>query len=448
MSEVQKLNNIRTIILCGGIGKRMFPIETDKSLLKFNGVPLITHQINTAKNAGLNEFIIVCNEFNREKLEKIITGIPGINADFYVQADAAGMADAVLTCSLKIGNNPFILVSSNDIFDTSAYTELLNQYSENKDYNVYITARRVDRYFPGGYLNIDNNGDIKSIIEKPEPGKEPSNLINIVLHLHTSPDVLIDLLHKTSSHRDDVYEKTLHIMLNNKYKMRAVEYQNTWHAIKYPWHILEVMKYFLEQMDSTRVANAEISDKATIAGNVTIEDNVRILEGATIRGPSYIGKNSVIGNNVLIRNSYIGENCVIGYNTEIKHSYINDSCWLHSNYVGDSVIDSNCSLGAGAVTANFRLDEQEIELKFEDKRINTGHDKLGVFIGADCRIGINTSIMPGIRIGANSVIGPHLNIEQDIDSCKKVFGNFRYVMVDNTSAINGNKRTDLYKKII
>ena len=56
--------------------------------------------------------------------------------------------------------------------------------------------------------------------------------------------------------------------------------------------------------------------------------------------------------------------------------------------------------------------------------------------------------MPGIRIGANSMIGPHLNIEQDIDSDKKVVGTIRYVTMDNKQNIGTNKRTELYKKII
>jgi NDP-sugar pyrophosphorylase family protein len=448
MSELHDVTNIKTVILCGGLGKRMFPVKTDKSLLKFNGIPLIIHQISAAQKAGLREFILVCNQYNHEELKTIINNITGINAYFYIQKNTAGMADAILTCSAKIGNTPFILVSSNDVFDTSAYTSLLHKYSADTDCNAFITARKVDRYFPGGYLSIDDNGNIKSIIEKPNPGKEPSDLINIVLHLHTEPEVLIKYLGTTSSNRDDVYENTLNIMLNNNYKMKAVEYQDIWHAIKYPWHILDVMKYFLDKIEERKSRKTEISDKATIIGKVIIEDNVKILEGSAIRGPSYIGKNSVIGNNVLVRNSYIGDNCVIGYNTEVKQSYINDGCWFHSNYVGDSVIDYNCSLGAGAVTANLRLDESEIELKLDEQKINTSHDKLGAFIGADCRVGINTSIMPGIRIGSNSVIGPHLNIEHDIDSGKRVFGNFKYVIVDNNKSMGTNKRNNLYKKII
>jgi UDP-N-acetylglucosamine diphosphorylase / glucose-1-phosphate thymidylyltransferase / UDP-N-acetylgalactosamine diphosphorylase / glucosamine-1-phosphate N-acetyltransferase / galactosamine-1-phosphate N-acetyltransferase len=448
MSKLKNAKDIKTIILCGGIGKRMFPIETDKSLLKFNGIPLIIHQIKSAKNAGLDNFIIVCNEFNRAQLEAVMEDVPGVNADFLIQPDASGMAGAILTCASNIDNDPFILVSSNDIFDTSAYINIINQYENDADCTAYITARKVEHYFPGGYLDIDENGYINSIIEKPEPGKQPSDFVNIVLHLHSRPDLLLEHLKNTDSDKDDVYEKALNIMLTNQHKMKAVPYESSWCAIKYPWHILEVMQYFLDKLESWKSSKVTIADRVTIHGKVFIGENVRILEGATIRGPSYIGKNSVIGNNVLIRNSYIGEDCVIGYNTEVKQSYINDGCWFHSNYVGDSVIDKNCSLGAGTVTANFRLDESEIELKLDDKRINTGHDKLGIFLGAHCRVGINTSIMPGIRIGANSIIGPHLNIEQDIDSGKRVIGNFRYVMVDNTTNIIEDKRTKLYKKIM
>jgi len=67
-----------------------------------------------------------------------------------------------------------------------------------------------------------------------------------------------------------------------------------------------------------------------------------VLENAVIRGPVYIGANSIIGNNALVRDhSHIGSNSVIGYSTEVKHSYIGDNCWFHSNYIGDSIVDNN-----------------------------------------------------------------------------------------------------------
>ena len=43
---------MKAVLLCGGIGKRMFPITEDKLLLNFLGKPLLSHQIEKLKEAG------------------------------------------------------------------------------------------------------------------------------------------------------------------------------------------------------------------------------------------------------------------------------------------------------------------------------------------------------------------------------------------------------------
>ena len=88
-----------------------------------------------------------------------------------------------------------------------------------------------------------------------------------------------------------------------------------------------------------------------------------------IKGPCYIGRGSIIGNGALIRDfAHLGKRCVVGFGTEIKHSYIGNDCWFHMNYIGDSVVGSRCSFGAGTVTANLRFDEGEVMVKVADER--------------------------------------------------------------------------------
>ena len=162
---------------------------------------------------------------------------------------------------------------------------------------------------------------------------------------------------------------------------------------------------------------------------MTIDENVRVLENAVIRGPCYIGKNSFIGNNVLIRDrSHIGADCVVGFSTEIKHSYIGDGCWFHRNYIGDSIIADRCSLGAGTITANLRLGEGKLAIESGDETLDTGLDKLGSIIGADSKTGINVSIMPGVRIGPNSVVGPHVMLRRDL-------GPNRMILLDSANRL-------------
>jgi bifunctional UDP-N-acetylglucosamine pyrophosphorylase/glucosamine-1-phosphate N-acetyltransferase len=228
----------------------------------------------------------------------------------------------------------------------------------------------------------------------------------------------------------------------------VVPYPDFWAPIKYPWHILEVVNHFLNTCQPRISASASISEKATIEGKVIIGDNVRVLENAVIRGPVYIGPNCIIGNNALVRDySHIGADCVIGYCTEVKSSYIGDRCWFHSSYIGDSVIGKDCSFGAGTVLANFRFDEQNISVRVGDEVIDTGRDKLGAIVGDNCKTGINASVMPGTRIGPNSIVGSHVCLTKDLEPGKKILAEPHYRVLRNQPELDETKKKRLKEKL-
>jgi UDP-N-acetylglucosamine diphosphorylase / glucose-1-phosphate thymidylyltransferase / UDP-N-acetylgalactosamine diphosphorylase / glucosamine-1-phosphate N-acetyltransferase / galactosamine-1-phosphate N-acetyltransferase len=307
---------------------------------------------------------------------------------------------------------------------------------------------RVEEYFPGGYLEVNSENDLLHIVEKPTPGEEPGNLVNILVHLHRDPDALLRQIEAVQTTRDDVYECALDRMLKAGNRIRVIPYDGFWAPIKYPWHILNVMEHFLDGSDACIAPSARISERACIEGKVILGDNVRVLENAVIRGPTYVGPNSIVGNNALVRDySHIGSNSVIGYCTEVKHSYIGDNCWFHSNYVGDSIIDDDCSLGAGTVLANFRLDEGNIKVKVGEAAVDTGYDKLGAMMGRGCRVGINASIMPGVRVGSHSFVGPHVCLREDLQANKTALADPGYLVGDNDTSLDADKRRELLDRL-
>jgi len=270
-------------------------------------------------------------------------------------------------------------------------------------------------------MEMNRENELLNIVEKPGKGNEPSNLVNIVVHMHTDSGKLFDCIRKVETDEDNIYEMAMGLMANNGNRIKVVKYNGTWSAIKYPWHILSLVEHFLVQAEGYISPTAEISERAIIDGKVIIEDGVRVLENAVVRGPCYIGKNSIIGNNALVRDGcHIGSDCVIGHCTEIKHSYIDDGCWFHSNYVGDSILGRGCSLGAGTVTANWRFDEKNVAIKVGGNVVDTHQGKFGTIIGEGCKTGINVSIMPGVRIGANAMVGPHVNLVEDLEPNKLI----------------------------
>lgn len=421
---------MKVLFLCGGTGKRMLPLTEDKFLLKFLGKTLLEHQIEVAKEAGLSEFVIVGNTENINTIKEVVANIARIKVSLAIQEQPLGIANA-LESARQFLDGEIIVVNPNDVFECSAYNTLLEAHRGNTA-NSYILGYEVSDYFPGGYLVVGEEGELTSIIEKPKRGQEPSNLVNVLIHLHTEPKRLLEYVARVQTDRDDVYECALDAVARDTRRIRVVPYAGPWNAIKYPWHIFNVVRHFLDQSSAHISPSAHISERAVIDGKVIIDDNVRVFENAVIRGPVYIGPNSVIGTNSLLRDySHIGAECVVGFSTEIKGSYVSDRCWFHMNYVGDCIIGEGCSFGANTVFANWRFDEKNISVKIGGESIDSGLDKFGAIVGDNCKTGINVSVMPGVRIGPNSIVGSHVCLTGDLgpdkmavsDSAQKIIRN-------------------------
>jgi bifunctional UDP-N-acetylglucosamine pyrophosphorylase/glucosamine-1-phosphate N-acetyltransferase len=251
---------------------------------------------------------------------------------------------------------------------------------------------------------------------------------------------------------DHQYEDAILGFIRDRNVVKAVSYDGFFAGYKYPWDLFAINKHLMDKK-LTKPAIAEdtkISERATVEGNVWIEHGAKVFEGACIRGPCYIGENSVVGGNSLVRDyTSLGRGCVVGFSTEIKHSLIGDDCWFHMNYIGDSIISNNCLFGAGTITANFRFDEKSVQVWIKDKRVDSGTNKLGAIIGDSCKTGINACLEPGVKIGPQSMVGPNVDLQRDLEPGKLIFVNKNsYVTVDNRITVSSESKQQLMKKLM
>lgn len=318
------------------------------------------------------------------------------------------MRGALLDALPHCGSEP-VLIVGNDFVEPELFTQVREQLTQ---CDGVIAARQVDRYFPGGYLTLQENR-ITDIIEKPGEGNEPSDLVNLIVHAHGNAALLLQTLQKTQSQNDDAYEQTLAKLFQEK-NYQALPYNKTWFPLKYPWHLLPILSHSLQKQELNLHPSASIHPSAVIDGNVILGRDVKIHPHACICGPCFIGDRSIIGNNALIRGSSIGTDCVIGYTSEIKDSVISNHVWTHSTYIAESIIGTNVSFGAGSITANLRLDEKEIVSQIKGEKVSTHTYKFGTVIGDNVRIGIQVGIQPGNKIGSNSFINSRTLVTQDI----------------------------------
>jgi NDP-sugar pyrophosphorylase family protein len=171
-------------------------------------------------------------------------------------------------------------------------------------------------------------------------------------------------------------------------------------AVLYPWDLLHMNEEALALMDETSLLG-EVSPLASLSGCIRLANGSRILPGSVIEGPVIIGANSQIGPNAYIRGATsIGANCYVGNGAEVKNSIIYNNSYISRQcYVGDSIIGTHVTLGAGTCTENHRNDGHHHVSMIQGKPVDTGRLKFGAVLGDGVRTGVNTSIEAGVKIG-------------------------------------------------
>jgi bifunctional UDP-N-acetylglucosamine pyrophosphorylase/glucosamine-1-phosphate N-acetyltransferase len=214
-----------------------------------------------------------------------------------------------------------------------------------------------------------------------------------------------------------------------------------WMDLGRPWDLLEANERTL--INQPLRINGTVEPGATLKGPVWLEDSASIKSGCYIEGPVYIGKGSKVGPNSRIRPyTSIGDDVVVGAACEIKNSIVMNGTKIpHLSYIGDSIIGEDCNIAAGTITANIRLDEKVLSMRVKGRLQVTGRRKLGAIMGDEVQTGINACIMPGVRVGAGSFIGPGTVVYKDVPDGYAVFG--KQVMIskrmkDNREAKGSN----------
>ncbi|MDX2161184.1 MAG: sugar phosphate nucleotidyltransferase [bacterium] len=413
------------IILAGGASSRMWPVR-EKSLLRFGTEPLLINQLRRYQALGFTDAVVVGSPDNETDLRALIGDMAGLNVRIAIQREPKGMGDAVLSAAHAIpspAGQPIYITQVHDVTDDALHSDMLAAHRANPA-RSYIAGYEHDGYFPGGYLIVGDDGRISAIIEKPGAGQQPSNLVTIVAHIHADASRLIEAVraeYAKDTPTDDHYERAMAALMPD-HPFQVVRYRGDWTALKYPWHVLDVMHYFLTRIKGQHVAeSAFIAHTASLVGDVYIGENVKVFPGAAVVGPAYIGAGTIIGNNALVRASMVLSRCEVGFTTEIARSYVADHVSMHACRVLDSVLMSRVNFSAGCTTANLRIDRGPVPSMIKGQKVNSGRDKFGAVIGENAFVGVDVMTMPGVKIGRDAEIGPGTHVHHDIPEQVRVY---------------------------
>lgn len=422
------------VILAGGASSRMWPLR-EKSLLRFGNDPLLISQLLRYQELGFKHIILVANPENKAEISSFIAPLTDkLKIDVVVQESPKGMGDALLKIEpvLTDTDSPIYVNQVHDVVDDRIHEDLLKAFNKNPK-ATYLAGYEMEEYFPGGYLIVDDDGRITGMVEKPGAENRPSNLVNFVAHIHTNAGQLLDAIkaeYASDIPSDDHYERAMDKLMKNVH-YKVVPYNGHWSALKYPWHVLDIMNYYLNQIEGQVISDdAFIAPTASLVGNVYIGAGARVFPGAAVVGPAYIGANTIVGNNALVRNSMVLDHCEVGFTTEIARSYVASHVGMHACRVLDSVFGEHVNFSAGCTTANLRIDHGDVPTVIKGQKVFSGRDKLGAIIGDGAFLGVDVMTMPGVKIGSKAQIGPGTHVLEDIKNNQRVYVKQELVIKD------------------
>jgi bifunctional UDP-N-acetylglucosamine pyrophosphorylase/glucosamine-1-phosphate N-acetyltransferase len=421
---------IKAVLLAAGESSRFWPLSEGrhKSTIKICGKPIILWTIESLTKAGIKDFIIV--QSPKKEVEEVLRSyaLPDdCNLEFVVQEQAKGMGDAVERVKELIED--YFLVLNPNHFDAHEFVLPMIKKLKQSNSDAVLLGRETSEPWNYGVFVFENDKPV-GIVEKPEKGKEPSNIR--VMGIYLLSKKFFDY-HKQVELHEYSYEDALSLLLKNESVELVITDKSTT-SLKYTWHLLDFTKKLMEYViNEPKISeNAMISEKAEIQGNVIVEEGAKIFENAVIKGPCYIGKNTIIGNNALVRESCINDSCIVGANAEAARSVFLDDVHVHSGYFGDTILSEGVRVGAGTVFANVRLDRTTVKSVVKGKKIDTGRKSFGGVVGRNTRIGINCSIMPGVHIGSNCFIGAATLVSENVPSNTLYYAKFEKLVKERS----------------
>lgn len=168
---------MKGIVLAGGSGTRLYPstIVTSKQLLPVYDKPMIYHPISVLMLAGIKEILIISTPKDLPNFEKLLGDGSqfGVKFSYVEQPSPDGLAQAFVLGKDFIGKDSVALILGDNIFYGPSFSKMLKNAVKRTEEigGATLFAYQVKDPQRFGVIDIDKNGNAKSIEEKPKKPK-------------------------------------------------------------------------------------------------------------------------------------------------------------------------------------------------------------------------------------------------------------------------------------
>ena len=314
---------MKGLILAGGSGRRLRPIthKTAKQLVPIANKPILHYVIEDLVGVGITELGIVVGDTAQEIEKSVGDGsLWGANITYIQQEKPLGLAHAVLISESFLGQEKFVMYLGDNMFEDSLHGVV--DGFEKSSINARLLLSRVDNPQSFGVAEVDEQGTIKGLVEKPENPKSDLALVGVYLFDSTIHRAVKAI---APSNRGELeITDAIQWMIDENHTIEHRTLKGWWIDTGKKDPLLLCNELILEKIESLFLS--EIGETVTLNGKIVVGENVEIID-SNIQGPI------VIGSGVRIERSDIGPYVSIGDECKIEDSSVERSVLMEKSYL-------------------------------------------------------------------------------------------------------------------
>jgi bifunctional UDP-N-acetylglucosamine pyrophosphorylase/glucosamine-1-phosphate N-acetyltransferase len=430
------------IILAAGRGTRMWPYgdTQPKAALPVGNTPLIRHQINLLRGLGIKRIAVAADHFE-STLRHLVAGLEGV--EVVSVGSTRGTVESLLGVAGKGELPELCLVVYGDVlfFQEDALTLIQRHIAHKEPATLLLAPMPAADPMPHVAAFLKDDAVVR-VVARPRHGEWRLAGVMAVRRgffecAQLTPDYLTCLEVGLMPPAERDLAEAVHQLLRRGHPLPAVTARQAVVDLDKPWDILEANTAMLDYRaarlkESSIDASATVDPSARLDGPVVVGPGAEIGPFVRVYGPCWIGANakvtdgalvgacSSIGEEAIVRqgcligdHTSIGPRCVVGHGAEFAGVLMEGAYSYHyGEYWG--VAGRNCDLGAATVCGNLRFDDQQTIHRVKGRREIPRTGANAAYLGDFTRTGVNAILMPGVKVGAYSIVGPGVILNEDL----------------------------------
>jgi glucose-1-phosphate thymidylyltransferase len=315
---------MKGLILSGGKGTRLYPITFNraKQLVPVANKPVLFRVIEAIKEAGIDDIGIVIGDTGQEIKHAVGNGRRwDVRITYIPQEAPMGLAHAVKISHNFLGDDRFVMFLGDNVIQ-GGISSLIRQFASS-DWNSQVVLTQVDHPEHYGVAELDDQGKIRRLVEKPRNPASNLALVGIYMFDHNVFQAVNSI--KPSWRGELEITDAIQWLVENGCAVHPYIHRGWWIDTGKPIDMLEANNRVLAEL--AHKVDGYVDRDSKVDHLVTIERGAEIIN-SVVRGPA------IIGEDARLINSYIGPFTSIYHDTVVENSEIEHSIVLdHSRII-------------------------------------------------------------------------------------------------------------------